>query len=155
MAIYNPDGKDAGAAVREQGKAELRDEIRKKLRDRGCRITRQRETILGIVLSGECTSCKEIYQDAVKIDPSIGFATVYRMVNLLEDMGLISSRNRFLVAGEKKMQEGGTCTLLLSDNTTRTLQWDTWTKVISEGLRAEGIASDQTVEAVFLPEVNV
>ena len=34
--------------------------------------------------------CKEIYYEAVKKDPSIGIATVYRMMNLLEEIGAVS-----------------------------------------------------------------
>ena len=36
-------------------------QILQMLKDRGCRITRQRELILEVILEGECSSCKEIY----------------------------------------------------------------------------------------------
>lgn len=36
-----------------------------RLRERGCRITRQRMILLDIILGEECSSCKEIYYKAV------------------------------------------------------------------------------------------
>lgn len=62
-----------------------REEIIQKLRARGCRITKQRLTILDIILEGDCSSCKEIHYKASKLDPGIGMATVYRMVNSRRD----------------------------------------------------------------------
>ena len=41
----------------------------------------------GYYLQEECTCCKEIYFLASKKDPNIGMATVYRMINLLEEIG--------------------------------------------------------------------
>jgi Fur family ferric uptake transcriptional regulator len=69
-----------------------KEQIMQKLRDNGCRITTQRLIILDIILEGECTSCKEIYYKALKIDSTIGIATVYRMVNTLEELGTITRK---------------------------------------------------------------
>lgn len=74
-----------------------REEIIQKLRARGCRITKQRLTILDIILEGDCSSCKEIHYKASKLDPGIGMATVYRMVNSLEEIGAITRKNIYLV----------------------------------------------------------
>ena len=70
-----------------------RDRIFRKLREQGCRITRQRRMLLDIILEGDCSCCKEIYYKASALDPGIGTATVYRMVNALEQIGAISRRN--------------------------------------------------------------
>lgn len=56
-----------------------REEILKKLREQGCRITKQRQLLLDIILQEEYSCCKEIYYKAAKQDSSIGIATVYRM----------------------------------------------------------------------------
>jgi Fur family ferric uptake transcriptional regulator len=69
-----------------------KEHIMQRLRDNGCRITNQRKIILDIILEGECTSCKEIYYKALKIDSTIGIATVYRMVNTLEELGTITRK---------------------------------------------------------------
>ena len=85
-----------------------------KLKDNGCRITKQRLILLDIILEGNCNSCKEIYYKAAKRDPSIGMATVYRMVktleeatvyrmiNTLEDIGVISRRSIYEIAVDDK-----------------------------------------------------
>jgi Fur family ferric uptake transcriptional regulator len=64
-------------------------EIILQLKDRGCRITSQRRLLLRVILENEYSSCKEIYYAAKKIDNKVGIATVYRTVQLLEDMELI------------------------------------------------------------------
>ena len=64
--------------------------IIKRLLSEGCRITHQRSQILDVILNGDCVTIKEICSKSRKQDPSVGFATVYRMVSLLEQIGLIS-----------------------------------------------------------------
>lgn len=66
--------------------------IVERLRNEGCRITKQRRIILDIVLEEECSCCKEIYYKASKIDSNIGLATVYRMINLLENIGAVDRK---------------------------------------------------------------
>lgn len=48
--------------------------------------------LLDIILENRCSSCKEIFYRASKLDDKIGIATVYRMVNALEEIGVISRR---------------------------------------------------------------
>ena len=66
--------------------------ILEQLRNRGCRITKQREVLIDIILEENCTSCKEIYFLAVKRDSKIGMATVYRMVRTLEEIQAIKPK---------------------------------------------------------------
>ena len=63
-----------------------------RLKEKGCRITRQRLELLDVILTNQCASCKEIHYLASKVDDGIGIATVYRMVNELEDIGVISRK---------------------------------------------------------------
>ena len=60
-----------------------KDMILERLREQGCRITRQRQLILDIILEEECSCCKEIYYKVQEKDRNIGPATIYRMVNML------------------------------------------------------------------------
>lgn len=69
-----------------------------RLKADGCRITKQRLMLLDIILEDECSSCKEIYYRATKKDPTIGTATVYRMINTLEEIGAISRKNMYKVS---------------------------------------------------------
>ena len=66
-------------------------------KEQGCRITKQRMVLLDIILNENCSSCKEIYYKASRIDPKIGTATVYRMINTLEEIGAISRRNMYKI----------------------------------------------------------
>ena len=67
-----------------------REIVIQRLKEQGCRITKQRMVLLDIILNENCSSCKEIYYKASRIDPKIGTATVYRMINTLEEIGAIS-----------------------------------------------------------------
>ncbi|WP_138263242.1 Fur family transcriptional regulator [[Clostridium] hylemonae] len=64
-------------------------EITNRLKENGYRITSQRKMLLEVILSNEHSSCKEIYFAAKQIDNRLGIATVYRTVQLLEDLDLI------------------------------------------------------------------
>ena len=74
-----------------------REIVIQRLKEQGCRITKQRMVLLDIILNENCSSCKEIYYKASRIDPKIGTATVYRMINTLEEIGAISRRNMYRI----------------------------------------------------------
>ena len=86
--------------------------IIEKLRERGLRITKQRMILLDIILEGDCSCCKEIYYKAAALDPRIGVATVYRMINTLESIGAISRKNMYRVSCSTR----GVCTVELDDD---------------------------------------
>ena len=112
------------------------------LRENGFRITRQRRMLLDIILEGDCSSCKEIYYRALRLDPNIGKATVYRMVNTLESLGAITRRNMYQVNCEGK-QGTEACCIRLSDDTVCRLNPESWQRVVREGLRACGYLERQ------------
>ena len=124
-----------------------KDRIVERLKENGCRITKQRMVLLDVILSGNCSSCKEIYYKASKIDPKIGTATVYRMVNLLEEIGAISRVNLYEVTyvTEKRPEEH---VIELDDSSVRVLSETEWTRVIERGLRACGYIDRQNVRTV-------
>ena len=68
------------------------------LKNNGCRITNQRLLLIDIILQDECCCCKEMYYKALEKDPSIGMATVYRMVKTLEETGLIHRKNMYRIS---------------------------------------------------------
>ena len=79
--------------------AEMQKElVLQKLREKGCRITKQRRMLLDVILQEECASCKEIYYKSKKEDDSIGMANIYRMINLLEEIGAISRKNMYRIS---------------------------------------------------------
>lgn len=126
-----------------------RDRIFRKLREQGCRITRQRRMLLDIILEGDCSCCKEIYYKASALDPGIGTATVYRMVNALEQIGAISRRNMYRISGDGDDRENA-CRVELSDHTVRIFSSGAWMDVVKAGLKEQGYIEDQDVESVEL-----
>ena len=81
---------------------EKKNYILQELRKNGCRITNQRQLLIDIILQDECCCCKEIYYQAIKKDPTIGMATVYRMVKTLEETGLIKRKNLYRIQVEEE-----------------------------------------------------
>ena len=86
--------KDQGDYKRTQMQKDL---IIQKLKEQGLRITKQRLILLDIILEEDCSCCKEIYYKASQKDDKIGSATVYRMINTLEEIGAISRKNMYRV----------------------------------------------------------
>lgn len=70
-----------------------------KLRKNGIRLTKQRHTILEAILGSEYADCKDIYCTVMKEDPSIGVATVYRTIRMLEDLNIMRIEKRFALVG--------------------------------------------------------
>ncbi len=69
------------------------DDIIAKLKEKGLRLTEQRKLIIDIIANEQYSCSKEIYILAHQRDESIGIATVYRMLNVLEEIGAVSRKN--------------------------------------------------------------
>lgn len=124
--------------------------VLQRLKENGCRITKQRKILLDIILQEECACCKEIYYKATSVDPSIGVATVYRMVNLLEEIGAISRKNMYRISCGMNCDREGTCIIELDDQSICRLSSGEWYNVISEGLRCLGYVGTQKVASVVV-----
>lgn len=74
------------------------DEVLQKMKEAGCRITRQRKTVLHVIMNNQCCSCKEIYLKVRKLDNTIGSSTVYRMINTLEEIGVINRDTEYRIS---------------------------------------------------------
>lgn len=102
--------------------------------------------LIDIILENDCSSCKEIYFKALKVDEKIGVATVYRMINALEQIGAISRKNMYKVeCSEDCETEGEGCRIVLDDHTTCCLSPGNWNKVVREGMRRYGYLKDQKI----------
>ena len=78
--------------------------VLKELRRQGKRITGQRRIILEIILNQEWENCKDIYYEALKRDPAIGIATVYRMLDTLEETNILEKQCSYHL-NEKLLEE--------------------------------------------------
>ena len=120
------------------------------LKENGCRITKQRKILLDIILQEECASGKEICYKAAALDSSIGAATVYRMINLLEEIGAISRKNMYRISCGMNCDKEDTCIIELDDESVCRLSSGEWYNVISEGLRCCGYVDEQKVSSVIV-----
>ena len=127
-----------------------REIVIQRLKEQGCRITKQRMVLLDIILNENCSSCKEIYYKASKIDPKIGTATVYRMINTLEEIGAISRRNMYKIVRNPDCKDESVCTIELDDNTVQKLSKDSFNNVVLTGLKACGYIDKQEIERMFV-----
>lgn len=82
-----------------------KEEIYIKLQAEGFRITKQRRVLIEIILENECACCKEIYYEAAKIIPEIGMATIYRVLNVLEDIHAIERDFPYRFCYKEKMNK--------------------------------------------------
>lgn len=145
--LLKPENKFAANYHRTRMQKEL---VLQHLKENGCRITKQRKILLDIILQEECTCCKEIYYKAVAIDSSIGTATVYRMINLLEEIGAISRKNMYRISCGMNCNRQDTCIIELDDQSVCRLSSGEWYNVISEGLRCLGYVGAQKVASVVV-----
>ena len=103
-----------------------KDMIIKRLREEGCRITKQRRMLLDVILE----------------------ATVYRMVNKLEEIGAISRKNMYKISCGAECDREDACTVEFDDNTVKHFSAKTWNRVILAGLKAYGYVNDQKIRSV-------
>lgn len=73
------------------------DEMIQELKNRGKRITKQRKIMVEVIASKKAGDFKEIYCEISKKDPTIGQATVYRMLLTLEEIGAIQRVQGYVV----------------------------------------------------------
>lgn len=122
--------------------------IIQKLKEQGCRITKQRLMLLDIILEEDCSCCKEIYYKASSLDKNIGSATVYRMINTLEEIGAISRKNMYKIACGQECQVENACTIEFDDDTVVELSAKKWHQVIQMGLSACGYTNGDRVRCI-------
>lgn len=119
----------------------LTEDTLRKLEASGLRMTVQRRHIIEILTSSQCTSPKELWYEAKQFVPDLGIATVYRLINRLEQIGVISkARNLGMQRVEPKL---GTITdykgrKIFNAGTTKDLA-----TLIKQGLIARGTIGPQ------------
>ena len=125
-----------------------REEILERLRQGGYRITRQRVALLDVILKRECTCCKEIYFQVHKTMPQIGIATIYRMVNTLEEIGAIHRKSIYQLCSPKNYSVDN-CIVEYSGGVQICLTKEKLYRVIEEGMKNLGFSREKTVQQVI------
>jgi Fur family ferric uptake transcriptional regulator len=93
------------------------DRFREWLKERGLKTTSQRDDIARVFLNaGRHISVEELYAEVKKVNPRVGYATVYRTLRLLKECGLAVERHfndgeaRYETAeGEKRAHDHFIC----------------------------------------------
>jgi Fur family ferric uptake transcriptional regulator len=93
------------------------DRFREWLKERGLKTTSQRDDIARVFLNaGRHISVEELYAEVKKVNPRVGYATVYRTLRLLKECGLAAERHfndgeaRYETAeGEKRAHDHFIC----------------------------------------------
>ena len=123
------------------------------LRKAGLRITSQRKLLISIILQNECSSTKEIYYEAIKKDPNVGIATVYRMIKTLEDYGLINRKNIYDISYENLKLSKAEQIVFVKKNKQQIIALDKedWYQMMEKRLRELGV-SDRNKFTVVIKE---
>src|SRR3954469_16643179 len=80
--------------------------IRGSLKDKGVRLTRQRQILLELIdQSGEHLDAEKLFQMAQEKDPKLNRVTVYRTLKLLKEGGLVDELDLMHQAGERHFYE--------------------------------------------------
>ena len=80
--------------------------IRHSLREKGFRLTRQREILLDLIdKSGEHLDAERLYLMAREIDPRLNRVTVYRTLKMLKEGGLVDELDLMHVVGDQHYYE--------------------------------------------------
>lgn len=128
--------------------------VLEKMKAQGNRITNQRRILLDVILDSESSCCKEIYYNAVKKDPSIGIATVYRMVNLLEELGAIQKKNICKLVHETCHEGKIKCRVELEDGSDLELSEKLLAEVLENGLEKRGYIKGKKIREISLIPQN-
>lgn len=132
-----------------------RDSIFLKLREKGFRITNQRKIIIDIILRKECTSCKEIFWEALKKDKSIGISTVYRIIKSLEEIGVINRKNFYKISTDQFDILRGEAIILLKNKKVLKLSEQEWKRIIMVGLYQEKRVNINDIEYLTIKKIYI
>lgn len=142
---------DTRTYCRTEMKKEL---ILERLKEKGFRLTSQREILIDIILQEQCTSCKEIYYKALKMDSQIGIATVYRMINILEEINAINRQNMYKLICSQEVASDNVCIIELENNIIYHLTSKEWYEVVKKGLEVLGYNHKSTIRAITVKECH-
>ena len=80
--------------------------IRNSLKERGIRLTRQRQILLDLIdKSGEHLDAERLYQLAKGVDPKLNRVTVYRTLKMLKEGGLVDELDLMHYGGDQHYYE--------------------------------------------------
>jgi Fur family ferric uptake transcriptional regulator len=123
--------------------------IIQELKKRGLKITNQRKLILEIILSNKCASCKEIYYQAALRDSTIGIATVYRLVRMLEEMGIIDRKKLFQITYDSLSGVLADQVIMIDEENTFELVPGQWYELLKRTLKDRKLIDHHEISVII------
>lgn len=124
------------------------------LRKSGYKITHKRKLLIDIILENNYSSCKEIYYEASKKDPTIGLATVYRMLDTLEDIDVISKNSYLKIPSEYIDCIKSDCKIILKNKKIYNIDEKTWRQVVKTALCSILPIKGKDIDSVLIINSN-
>lgn len=125
-----------------------REMILQKLKEEGYRITKQRIAVIDIILENDCGSCKEILYKTAKTNKKIGAATIYRTINMLEEIGAINRKNLYRLSYTEDKLPADAVIVTLADGTEHSFDAKEWNHILQKGMQVCGYAGETAVVSV-------
>lgn len=125
-----------------------REMILQKLKEEGYRITKQRIVVIDIILENDCGSCKEILYKTAKTNKKIGAATIYRTINMLEEIGAINRKNLYKLSYAEDKLPTDAVIVTLADGTEHSFDVKEWKHILQKGMQVCGYAGETAVVSV-------
>lgn len=125
-----------------------KEEILAQFRKQGLRITKQRELIVDILLNHRFECKKAICYYVHQQDPTIGHATVYRMLQVLEQMGMLRPENSYQVQVEDDKKEKF-CIIILKNKKQVILSQSEWETAVIKELEKRGYSNEEIEEVII------
>lgn len=127
----------------------LREEVVRKLREQGYRITKQRILIIDTLLEHRFECKKAVCYYVQQADPNIGMATVYRFLQVLEQMEVLKPENSYRVQLEESEKVEQKCTVIMNNNKKLVLKYAEWKKAIIELVEEKGYPALEIDRIIF------
>lgn len=118
-----------------------REKVVARLRKEGFRITKQRILIIDTLLEHRFECKKAVCYYVQQIDSSIGMATVYRFLQVLEQMEVLKPENSYMVQVEQKLCQEQKCTVFMNNNKKLVLKPSEWKQAIMSLVEKKGYSS--------------
>ena len=128
---------------------EQREEILSQFRRQGLRITKQRKLILDILLSHRFECKKAICYYVREADPTVGNATVYRMLQVLEQMEMLCPENSYEVQIKQKDKQEKQCVIVMKNKKKLILSQQEWQEAVIQSLEKRGYYNHE-IEKVII-----
>ena len=129
-----------------------KEHILQKLKNEGYRVTKPRIAVIDIILERDCGSCKEIIYWISKMNKSIGTATIYRTLNMLEEIGAINRRSSYHVSAVENENSG--IIVLLENGEEIHLDAEEWNEVMQKGLETCGYLKGEKILSIRKKQMN-